>query len=1782
MLTPEYFIHATPFKDKMKLYQNSNRRFLIVFTLFLLSIISTNSSECEEKLPLSERREQADLIFSGIVTKVDPENDTAQVEVIQTFKDRKLVLGQTENNPPITIRGVSDPSFCVSSLTTNVVKIIMVSVTEKNEFYLNSSLVDISIESLRVLKVSSSQSNIDTCQNVICPQDKTCQVNRDGNPECVCKLCNESEPYEPVCASNNIVYANKCQLDRAKCVLGMELKVLKSGFCEDPCTFVKCGFGAFCVPSEDMKTATCQCSEACPLLHDPVCANDGTEFSNVCMYESHICHNQKSLEIKYNSKCDPCEKMECRAGTRCKIDSKTRQGVCSCGQMCIHEVKTVCGSDGYDYNNECELQRHACMLNRKIEIVARHSCSELSADPCSVTSCSSFAECTRSVLNPSTAECACAFVCEPIFKPVCGKDSSGTFVQFDNECEFRLTACQLQKKMELFFYGPCSKVPENYESKCRGTICDVGKECSLDNENNPTCICAESCSDFEYEPICASNGRTYTNVCELKRSACTNNDPELKKISDGPCPNACNGVECKLYGECRTKVETGEAECLCPDQCSLADLGTERVCGSDGESYQNVCEMKKVSCQMKKEISVSYYGLCFNKDLCENKNCHKYATCQRGTCVCEGCGKVKKSPVCGSDGNTFESECEMRKLACEQNSNVSVRHYGACITEETQSNEVDIASQQLEWQCSEKCIHGSCYLVDGIWQCLCPKCGEDEPIVNTLCGEDNITYRSKCHLKQQMCMKQTQVGILHYGSCNIVSQCSVNSEMIRLSSGPGFLTCNGDEQCPVSSYCYEGYCCFSRQKTSISCSTTIYGCCADETTFALGPRRQGCPENCMCNELGAYGNRCDMFSQCVCRKGVTGKKCDRCSHGYWNFTRMKDAAFLGCDECRCNVNGSERLDCDQTNGECLCKPGVFGKRCDLCPSGLTLSPIGCVTEEVLKQQQFFDACDNVKCLHGSTCVQRGHFATCECPTSCMNDPYMSQLICASDGKTYTNECEMVVQGCSRSVTLEIDYYGECKPEFKPYGDSDTVIMEKPLSDSGVIFDQCKYVNCRYGGTCISRNGEAICLCNLGHGGELCEQQLNIKIPKFSGYSYLEFPKLEVHSSMTSLSINIKPDVEDGIILYIGPDDFKSSSTVDNFLLLYIQKFILHVRCNLEGFDQLLKLDSYDVSPDFWHHIEVSLVSNDLFVQVGPAGISEKEQSKQFSKSTHSGVLRKLTFKNTLKLGGVRHQYQSAVFKSFGVSQGFVGCMTSLYLNGNVEIDLSYPDSAQLLDGSGISSCEFNPCSQEPCSNDGTCIVDDSFSYWCVCKLGYSDPNCQTSADPCAENPCQNGGICEPLNTLEYECHCPLGFDGDTCESFSDVKIGEIFMPSFNMNSYLKRNEPIDTTDDSLNIEIWFYTRKLQGLILFNEQKSTGGDFIALEIVGHKLVFQFDLGKGVSKIMVDEKLKNRHWYKVVIKRSGLKFELILNNKKKYSTKIAQTSNVLSLKRPFYVGGFDSFDLLSKERVSSTHGFRGIIQKLEVNGVLLIGNQTLEQISANFDESVKIKQWSKHECYKKNKCNANDVCLPNLDDVICLCQDESCQTEVDYQGFPADESMTSVSFDGSKSYVIYNSVHKRITSQKRSSYEFSILTTDNNGILFWAKEASMIDFFSLGILNGYLHLQVELGAGTSQTFSVKPVNDGVWHTVVIDRGSDTVDLKLDNEPAIKSFLYKGASKMDTDGLLWIGGLPEASRFFVDSVTEYRNFTGCLKSVYIDGNPVNFYSDILVKEPIEECSN
>ncbi|XP_071957929.1 follistatin-related protein 1-like [Antedon mediterranea] len=68
---------------------------------------------------------------------------------------------------------------------------------------------------------------------------------------------------------------------------------------------------------------------------------------------------------------------------------------------------------------------------------------------------------------------------------------------------------------------------------CRGVDCSPGRQCALDDEGQVTCICIQKCSKND-RPICASNGQTFRNKCEMHRYACIAGI-HLSKNHSKPC-----------------------------------------------------------------------------------------------------------------------------------------------------------------------------------------------------------------------------------------------------------------------------------------------------------------------------------------------------------------------------------------------------------------------------------------------------------------------------------------------------------------------------------------------------------------------------------------------------------------------------------------------------------------------------------------------------------------------------------------------------------------------------------------------------------------------------------------------------------------------------------------------------------------------------------------------------------------------------------------------------------------------------------------------------------------------------------------------------------------------------------------------------------------------------------------------------------------------------------------------------------------------------------------------
>ncbi|VDK84796.1 unnamed protein product [Litomosoides sigmodontis] len=108
------------------------------------------------------------------------------------------------------------------------------------------------------------------------------------------------------------------------------------------------------------------------------------------------------------------------------------------------------------------------------------------------------------------------------------------------------------------------------------------------------------------------------------------------------------------------------------------------------------------------------------------------------------------------------------------------------------------------------------------------------------------------------------------------------------------------------------------------------------------------------------GYMCD-----ACKPGYTGMYCENCQTGYYGNPNVAGGM---CKECACHHHGSVHGICNQTTGQCECRPGLFGRDCSLCQdrhafiNGICTScDQGCTRdlmeemdelEEILKQQNF--------------------------------------------------------------------------------------------------------------------------------------------------------------------------------------------------------------------------------------------------------------------------------------------------------------------------------------------------------------------------------------------------------------------------------------------------------------------------------------------------------------------------------------------------------------------------------------------------------------------------------------------------------------------------------------------------------------------------------------------------------------------------------------------------------------------------------------------------------------
>ncbi|CAD6188744.1 unnamed protein product [Caenorhabditis auriculariae] len=70
-----------------------------------------------------------------------------------------------------------------------------------------------------------------------------------------------------------------------------------------------------------------------------------------------------------------------------------------------------------------------------------------------------------------------------------------------------------------------------------------------------------------------------------------------------------------------------------------------------------------------------------------------------------------------------------------------------------------------------------------------------------------------------------------------------------------------------------------------------------------------------------------------CRHNTAGRNCHLCKPGFVRDSSVPMTHRKACKSCSCHPVGSLGKSCNQTSGQCVCKPGVTGTTCNRCAKG---------------------------------------------------------------------------------------------------------------------------------------------------------------------------------------------------------------------------------------------------------------------------------------------------------------------------------------------------------------------------------------------------------------------------------------------------------------------------------------------------------------------------------------------------------------------------------------------------------------------------------------------------------------------------------------------------------------------------------------------------------------------------------------------------------------------------------------------------------------------------------
>ncbi|XP_019866819.1 pikachurin [Aethina tumida] len=417
------------------------------------------------------------------------------------------------------------------------------------------------------------------------------------------------------------------------------------------------------------------------------------------------------------------------------------------------------------------------------------------------------------------------------------------------------------------------------------------------------------------------------------------------------------------------------------------------------------------------------------------------------------------------------------------------------------------------------------------------------------------------------------------------------------------------------------------------------------------------------------------------------------------------------------------------------------------------------------------------------------------------------------------------------------------------------------------------LDCGPGGGCSLGVGDEQpkCLCPLGKGGKGCEEDMEIRSPRFTGSSWLAFPALRGAYKHVQLALELRPEAYDGIFFLTGERD----DMAGDFMALLLHQGFVEFRFDCGSGVGVVRSEE-TVLLNQWNHITLYRHRWDAWLQLN-SGKHVQGRSK--------GLFSRITFREPLFIGGPGNT--TGLGEKLPVSKGLKGCIRHLEVNDH-PYKFALEPKGETTKGYGIEECTADRCSRVPCQHGGKCLTSE------------------TSA----------------------VCLCPLGFSGDLCEIRVDLQV-----PSFNGSSHLRYRGLSDAALTWLDLEIIFKPTAPDGLMMYNGHRLDGmGDFMGLYLNDGFVEFAYDLGTGSTVARSRYRVSLGEWHKVRISRTGRLAILSVDNHLPVEVLSPGAFTQLSLPQNLYLGGVPNFGIVSPQ-VRVRTAFVGCVQKVQINGRLV---------------------------------------------------------------------------------------------------------------------------------------------------------------------------------------------------------------------------------------------------------